>query len=282
MTFRLTNSRQSIESGWEQVSSAEAAAVWKRGSEYSIRLPEGIEARIVSKSRVEVFSPLTDSSATADFVLRRIVPRIAAHLGVLVLHAACVEMDGHGILLLGPSGRGKSTLSAALTLAGARFVADDITWIGLGSEPIAVPGIPDLHLRSPCAEEMSSLIPASWTRRSTAGRVRWTPPASDRPTSLGLACWLGPPERDDVSPRVLSPIHSFEKLISSAFQLDSKSEKEARTRFSQACWLAEQITVAASPRPDWPRLDPWRSQLLSLMRAGKTAAAPRTRPVTSG
>lgn len=264
MTLRLTNSRQSVESGWEQLSRAEAATVWKRGSEYSIRLPEGIEARIVSKSRVEVFSPMTDWSATADLVLRRIVPRIAAHLGALVLHAACVEIDGRGILLLGPSGRGKSTLSAALALAGARFMADDITWIRLESEPVAIPGIPDLQLRSPSFEDMSSLIPATWTRRTTAGRARWTPPASDRPISLDLACWLGPPERNDASPQVLSPIHSFEKLISSAFQLDPKNEKEARTRFSQACWLAEHITVAASPRPDWRRLDPWRSQLLSL------------------
>lgn len=44
-----------------------------------------------------------------------------------ILHATCVEADGHGLLILGGSGSGKSTLALDLIGLGARLVADDRT-----------------------------------------------------------------------------------------------------------------------------------------------------------
>ena len=41
------------------------------------------------------------------------------------LHATCVELGGAGIVLLGPSGSGKSDLALRLIDRGARLVADD-------------------------------------------------------------------------------------------------------------------------------------------------------------
>jgi HPr kinase/phosphorylase len=43
----------------------------------------------------------------------------------LRLHASCVQLDGRGVLLLGPSGSGKSDLALRLIDAGALLVADD-------------------------------------------------------------------------------------------------------------------------------------------------------------
>ncbi len=42
-----------------------------------------------------------------------------------IIHASCVAIDGRGILLLGPSGSGKSDLALRLIDGGARLVADD-------------------------------------------------------------------------------------------------------------------------------------------------------------
>ena len=42
-----------------------------------------------------------------------------------LLHASCVEFHKKGVLLLGPSGSGKSELALRLILQGARLVADD-------------------------------------------------------------------------------------------------------------------------------------------------------------
>lgn len=43
----------------------------------------------------------------------------------LCLHASCVSVDGHGLLIRGASGSGKSTLALSLLALGAALVADD-------------------------------------------------------------------------------------------------------------------------------------------------------------
>jgi HPr kinase/phosphorylase len=44
-----------------------------------------------------------------------------------ILHATCVAVDGRGLLIIGPSGSGKSALGLKLISLGARLVADDRT-----------------------------------------------------------------------------------------------------------------------------------------------------------
>ena len=43
----------------------------------------------------------------------------------MLVHGTCVEVHGHGVLLRGPSGSGKSDLALRLIDGGARLVADD-------------------------------------------------------------------------------------------------------------------------------------------------------------
>jgi HPr kinase/phosphorylase len=42
-----------------------------------------------------------------------------------LLHASCVDLAGNGVVLVGPSGSGKSDLALRLIDGGARLVADD-------------------------------------------------------------------------------------------------------------------------------------------------------------
>ncbi|MCP5381082.1 MAG: HPr kinase/phosphatase C-terminal domain-containing protein [Kordiimonadaceae bacterium] len=42
-----------------------------------------------------------------------------------LLHASCVEFEGKGIIIFGPSGSGKSDLALRLIDSGARLVSDD-------------------------------------------------------------------------------------------------------------------------------------------------------------
>ena len=44
-----------------------------------------------------------------------------------ILHASCVALDGRGLLIIGPSGSGKSALALRLMALGAQLVADDRT-----------------------------------------------------------------------------------------------------------------------------------------------------------
>jgi serine kinase of HPr protein (carbohydrate metabolism regulator) len=43
------------------------------------------------------------------------------------IHATCISINGHGVLIIGASGRGKSDLALRLIDRGARLVSDDYT-----------------------------------------------------------------------------------------------------------------------------------------------------------
>lgn len=52
------------------------------------------------------------------------------------IHASCVAIDGRGVLLVGPSGVGKSDVALRLIDAGAELVSDDQTMLRLDGETI--------------------------------------------------------------------------------------------------------------------------------------------------
>lgn len=64
-----------------------------------------------------------------------------------VLHGSCVAHAGRGVLILGPSGSGKSGLALAMIALGARLVADDRTLVRpgpgapLAETPAAIAGL---------------------------------------------------------------------------------------------------------------------------------------------
>lgn len=62
-------------------------------------------------------------------VLGRMTATAPAPRNALLLHATCVQLGDTGVILLGPSGSGKSDLALRLIDRGAVLVADDQTQI---------------------------------------------------------------------------------------------------------------------------------------------------------
>lgn len=60
-------------------------------------------------------------------------------LGPGLVHASCVDWNGRGLLILGPSGSGKSSLAADLISRGAVLVSDDQTMLVDEDGPVARP-----------------------------------------------------------------------------------------------------------------------------------------------
>ncbi|MDT8854509.1 HPr kinase/phosphatase C-terminal domain-containing protein [Paracoccaceae bacterium Fryx2] len=101
----------------------------------------------------------------------------------LVVHASCVALEGRGVLILGPSGSGKSGLALQLMAFGARLVADDRTVLrrdGAG-------------LVASCPAPLVGLIEARGV-----GLLRADPVAE---VPLHLAVDLGQAESDRLPPR---------------------------------------------------------------------------------
>ena len=66
-----------------------------------------------------------DESGFRHLLLDQALPLLAARRGLTILHAACLALDGRGVLLAGPSGSGKSTIAAAFAQRSGAIVGDD-------------------------------------------------------------------------------------------------------------------------------------------------------------
>jgi len=116
---------------------------------YHGRSDEVLEFIFDSKaSRLDIRCTLPD--LTGDIVAVLIGPALATALylrGIPVLHASAVVVDGKAILVAGPAGAGKSTLTAALVAKGAPLLAEDLAVLTFGENTIAVQaGYPHLRL----------------------------------------------------------------------------------------------------------------------------------------
>lgn len=90
---------------------------------------------------VRIYSAGTiPSAASVDVLVRRILPRLMAARGATTIHAAAVATGGAGMLLLGASGAGKSTTTAALaTMPGWNVFSDDLSIVYDAPVPLVAP-----------------------------------------------------------------------------------------------------------------------------------------------
>jgi hypothetical protein len=78
----------------------------------------------------------------------------------LDVHAAAVEVDGRALLIAGPKGSGKTTLSLHLLRSGrCRAIANDRSFVGAAGERFEVRGMPTaVKLRPPTVAEFPELV----------------------------------------------------------------------------------------------------------------------------
>jgi hypothetical protein len=88
-----------------------------------------------------------DTEAIATAISGPLLGILLAQRGFFLLHASTVAIDGVAVTFFGESGRGKSTLAAALSERGHELLADDMTIIDTnGPAPRVLPGSPRLRL----------------------------------------------------------------------------------------------------------------------------------------
>jgi hypothetical protein len=100
------------------------------------------------------------------------------------VHAACVALNGRGVLLCGDSGAGKSTLSYACARAGWTYVSDDASYLlNDGTRRLMTGNCHQVRFRPSAAELFQEIKDMEITPRA-AGK-----PSIELPTApMGIAC----------------------------------------------------------------------------------------------
>jgi hypothetical protein len=117
------------ETGAMSVHTAEADGI---SSTFFVTFGKSARFRLSFAAREIAMSiaPGTHDSTIDHLLVDQIWPRIIAHVGHLVIHASGVSTDRGAILIVGPSGRGKSTLAASLHQRGFPLLGDDAIIVG--------------------------------------------------------------------------------------------------------------------------------------------------------
>lgn len=147
------------------------------GDAFLLRIP-GI-ARMLMNAGREIVVETESSSSEADavpFLLGSGFGVLLHQRGALALHASAVAHEGRAIALCGPSGVGKSTLSAALCQAGCRFISDDISVISVESgQPLVLPDSRQHRLWADAIERLSLSERQGKAVRDTLQKYHVTP-----------------------------------------------------------------------------------------------------------
>lgn len=127
---------------------------------------------------------VVDPQDAVELVVSHLNQLAVAHTaGRLLLHAGAVERAGRAVVIVGPSGRGKSTLTAALVLAGFAYLTDEVAaidpssgWIDPFPKPLSL---------STATRELLGLDRGPRAGHEPPGTKRPVPPATLGTTSRG-------------------------------------------------------------------------------------------------
>lgn len=113
--------------------------------DFRFETPGGVFLVTPDGGRVRVFAKAPDHPLLTDLFVRRILPRMAKLHGGETYHAASLARDGKAILLFGPTGAGKSSMSIGLAATGGwTILGDDMALVRDEGGEVAVPSGADI------------------------------------------------------------------------------------------------------------------------------------------
>lgn len=94
---------------------------------WSDRMPDTVLTLVdrVVRHDGSVLAELDSDLAAQSFLLAEVNVIMVSRLSTVAVHAGVVRWRGHGLLLVGDQGAGKSTLTAALVQDGAEYLTDE-------------------------------------------------------------------------------------------------------------------------------------------------------------
>jgi hypothetical protein len=181
--------------------------------------------------RVLACAPSEPGVSWQRVLLTKVLPNVSLILGYEAMHASAVESPDGAVVVLAPSGVGKTALALALAARGWPLISDDI--VTLGIDPLggvrAHPGTPHMNA------DRRSISPRSTSRLAVVlgmlGDEAWLSAhvSASEPCPVAALCLLerGPFEGLHISDLATSPL----PLVPYALGLDRGAER-IRTRFA--------------------------------------------------
>jgi hypothetical protein len=215
---------------------------------YLLRFPELADFEVSADgSRISSWpAPGVTNPTVEHLYLNQVLPLALSKTGKFVFHASAVELGSSAVAFLAEAGRGKSTLAAAFSTAGRRFLTDD----GLVLNPdgngyFAMPSHPSIRLWHDSHER---LVPAN---ASAAPPVSYSSKARllagsalnycSEPRALRAAYCLGPGHATKIVIEPLSAADSLVHWAKHSFLLDVEDKSLISTHFDRLAGLANRI-----------------------------------------
>jgi hypothetical protein len=182
------------------------------------------------------------------YLLGQVLPFVAGLNGVELLHAGAVRLGDAVVGIVGGSGRGKSSLVAALVNRGAKFVADDVLALTRRSGSILGHPGPGVLVLSSGGLALQVRSPGPSLLRGHGEVALGLEPAPAAP--LQALCFL---ERDD-GPRLVIedlPTADPRRLLGSGYEVVRRGPERLRTQFELTSELAARARLLRLSRaPD--------------------------------
>ena len=173
---------------------------------------------------------------------------------ILVLHGGAITAKESGMVFLGPSGIGKSTLAAGFHHRGYPFLADDVCAVDtISGIPSIIPGFPRLKLWSDALKKMGTHKESLTSILSRGDLEKYLLPVDIRhetPIAVNAVFNLETMEARSVNITPLSGMAKIHPLISNTYRpafLDGLGIK--KDHFQQCAALAAKVSVYQVTRP---------------------------------
>lgn len=218
-------------------------------SGYRMHFPGIATVVAMSNGRVFVYPQRgVGLESVRHVLLDQALPRLLALRGGLVLHAAVVStLAGKTLLLIGDSGRGKSTLTGAFLASGRRVANDDGAVVSVGDAGVvAVPTYPSLRLLPDSrAHLFADQEDASLAVADYSSKRRLPVPDSRKATHVGAIVLLAPPLEVGTPPRLTqeTPGSACMAIIRNGFQLDLSDTANLQVLLAKAAEAARLVPV---------------------------------------
>lgn len=250
---------------------------------YRVRQIGQVAVDVSFSRRLLVERPISSaiSIATLDhFLVDQIFPRILAHEGHLVLHAGAVRCDDCAIVVIGQSGRGKSTLVASLDRAGFGLIGDDALIMSKEDQAFRTrPVYPSLRLFPDSLEALFHDRPATAQVAHYSLKERVILPSTDSrmdPLPIVAIFSLAEPSLDaEIRVTRISPAVACMAIISNSFALDPTDKELARKKLTDAGKLANEVPAYEISYPrDYARIPDVHAAIFEKLAQGRSFAEP--------